>query len=55
MNLFKKLRQILSIKVPYWLGISCYILLVITVLLLIFVILFPEWMGNFIAEHDIRL
>jgi hypothetical protein len=55
MKLLSKLRQILGMKIPDWVGISCYTLLVILILLLIFVCSFPEWVGNFIVEHDIKL
>jgi len=54
MNLFKKIRQTLSIKVPNWVGILCFTILVILILVLIFVLLFPDLVGNFIIEHDIR-
>jgi hypothetical protein len=55
MKFFSKLRQILAMRVPNWLGRLCYALLVITILLLIFVCSFPEWVGSFVAEHDIKL
>jgi uncharacterized protein involved in cysteine biosynthesis len=53
MNFFNQLRHILSLKVPNWLGVLCYVLLVLTVLALAFLLLFPDWLGNFIVEHDI--
>jgi predicted PurR-regulated permease PerM len=55
MDILKKLQQILTIKVPNWLGILCYTLLVVLIFLLIFVLLFPEQVSNFIIEHDIKL
>ena len=54
MDILKKLRQILAIKVPNWVGILCYTLVVVVVLLLIFILLFPELYGNFFLEHDIK-
>jgi hypothetical protein len=53
MNIFKQLRHILSLRVPNWLGTLCYALLFLTVLVLAFLLLFPDWVGNFIVEHDI--
>ena len=53
MNFFEQLRHILSLKVPNWLGVLCYALLLLTVLALAFLLLFPDWLGNFIVEHDI--
>ena len=53
MNILKQLRHILSLKVPNWLGVLCYALLILTVLALAFLLLFPDWLGNFIVEHDI--
>jgi uncharacterized protein involved in cysteine biosynthesis len=54
MNFFLKFRQILSLKVPDWLGLLCYTLLALLILVLVLVLIFPGQVGNFIIEHDIR-
>ena len=54
MSFLRKLRKILSIRVPNWVGYLCYTLLILAALALIYVLLFPEQVGNFIIEHDIK-
>ena len=54
MNFLQKLRRLLAIRLPNWLGIFCLAILAFLVLVLLFVLLFPDLVGNFIVEHDIR-
>lgn len=54
MTFLGRIRQTLSLKVPNQVGVLCYIVLTVLVLILALVLLFPEQTGNFIIEHDIR-
>jgi len=54
MTILHKSRRILSIMMPNWVGILCYSVLAILVIILSLVMIFPEETGNFIIEHDIR-
>jgi uncharacterized protein involved in cysteine biosynthesis len=54
MNLLQRLKQILAIRIPNWVGILCYSVMAILVIVLALVLIFPEETGNFIIEHDIR-
>jgi uncharacterized protein involved in cysteine biosynthesis len=54
MKLLSKLRQILTIRVPNWIGFLCYSVLVILILVLIFVLAFPGQVDNFLIEHDTK-
>ncbi|MBZ1345163.1 MAG: hypothetical protein KY055_00735 [Candidatus Nealsonbacteria bacterium] len=51
MDIIKKIRQVLAIKLPDWVGILCYVLLAVFGLLTILALLFPEWVGNFLVEY----
>jgi len=54
MTILRKLRGVLSIMMPNWVGILCYSVMAILVIILTLVLIFPEETGNFIIEHDIR-
>jgi uncharacterized protein involved in cysteine biosynthesis len=54
MSLLQKIKQILAIKVPNWVGVLCYAVLVILILVLVFVLAFPGQVDNFIIEHDTK-
>ena len=54
MTILRKSRRILSMMMPNWVGILCYSVMAILVIILALVLIFPEETGSFIIEHDIK-